>query len=97
MRGLTTAAGVWLTAAVGAACEDGRGILRRILSTCTARDFKVADIEVDRAEGGEANSGAVTVILELHGRSPLAALAGKLGEIDGVLTVAAGDVNEMFD
>lgn len=45
VRGLTTAAGIWLTAAVGAACgaslplsalrviyADGRGILRRVLA-----------------------------------------------------------------
>ena len=94
VRGLTTAAGVWLTAAVGAACgasltvlaiattaayflvvfglaplarrlptspyapsalrlvyEDSRGILRKVLEACTARDFKVADINVDRSEG----------------------------------------------
>jgi putative Mg2+ transporter-C (MgtC) family protein len=32
--------------------EDGRGILRQILSACTSRDFKVADVNVDRPEGG---------------------------------------------
>ncbi len=138
VRGLTTAAGVWLTAAVGAACgaslpvlaiattlayfgvvfglaplarrlpaspyapsalrvvyEDGRGVLRRVLAACTARDFKVADVNVDRAE--EGHPGAVSVALEIHGSGAVALLAGELGEIDGVLSVAAGDVNEMFD
>lgn len=141
VRGLTTAAGVWLTAAVGAACgaslsvlaiattvayfavvfglaplarrlpaspyapsalrliyEDGRGILRRVLAACTSRDFKVADVNVDRAEAGPGgHPGAVTVALEVHGGGSVAALAAELGEIDGVLSVAAGDVNEMFD
>jgi putative Mg2+ transporter-C (MgtC) family protein len=141
VRGLTTAAGVWLTAAVGAACgaslpvlaiattvayfavvfglaplarrlpaspyapsalrlvyEDGRGILRRVLAACTSRDFKVADVNVDRAEGGPGgHPGAVAVALEVHGGGSVAALAAELGEIDGVLSVAAGDVNEMFD
>jgi putative Mg2+ transporter-C (MgtC) family protein len=142
VRGLTTAAGVWLTAAIGAACgaslpvlalattvaycavifffsplaarlpssrlapsalrvtyEDGRGILRRVLATCTSRDFKVADVNVDRTPDGEAHDGRapVVVALEVHGRAPLAELAAELGEIDGVLSVAAGDVNEMFD
>jgi putative Mg2+ transporter-C (MgtC) family protein len=138
VRGLTTAAGVWLTAAVGAAAgdslpllaiatvvayfavvyllsplarrlpsspyapsavrvdyEDGRGVLRRVLAACTARDFKVADVDVDRHEAGPA--GAVSVALEVHGPGSVAALAAELGEIDGVLGVAAGDVNEMFD
>lgn len=141
VRGLTTAAGIWLTAAVGAAAgaslpllatattlgyflvvfglaplarrlpaspyapsavrvdyEDGRGILRKVLSACTARDFKVADVNVDRAEDTHARqSGAVSVALEVHGPGSVAELAAELGEIGGVLGVAAGDVNEMFD
>jgi putative Mg2+ transporter-C (MgtC) family protein len=142
VRGLTTAAGVWLTAAIGAACgaslpllaiattlayfavvfvisplarrlpaspyapsalrvvyEDGRGILRRVLAACTSRDFKVADVNVDRPEGGPqaGHAGAVSVALEVHGPGSVAALAAELGEIEGVLSVAAGDVNEMFD
>ncbi len=142
VRGLTTAAGIWLTAAVGAAAgaslpllaiattvayfivvfglaplarrlpsspyapsavrvdyEDGRGILRRVLAACTSRDFKVADVNVDRHEGEAAagRAGAVSVALEVHGPGSVAGLAAELGEIDGVLAVAAGDVNEMFD
>jgi putative Mg2+ transporter-C (MgtC) family protein len=139
VRGLTTAAGVWLTAAVGAAAgaslpllaiattvayflvvfglaplarrlpsspyapsavrvdyEDGRGVLRLVLAACTSRDFKVADVDVDRHEG-HGPAGAVSVALEVHGPGPVAELAAALGEIDGVLGVAAGDVNEMFD
>lgn len=141
VRGLTTAAGVWLTAAVGAAAgaslpllatattvayffvvfgfsplarrlpaspfapsavrvdyEDGRGILRQVLGVCTDRDFKVADVNVDRAEGAQSGrAGAVSVALEVHGPGSVAELAAELGEIEGVLGVAAGDVNEMFD
>ena len=141
VRGLTTAAGIWLTAAVGAAAgaslpliavattvayfivvfglaplarrlpaspyapsalrvvyEDGRGILRRVLATSTARDFKVADIDVNHADGAPGTpGGAVAVALEVHGPGSVAALAAELDEIDGVLSVAAGDVNEMFD
>lgn len=137
VRGLTTAAGAWLTAAVGAAAgagmpvlaiattlayfatvyvlaplarrlpsspyapsavrvvyEDGRGILRRVLETCTSRDFKVADVNVDR---GEDPGEYVAVSLEIHGRAHVADLAADLGEIDGVHAVSAGDVNEIFD
>jgi putative Mg2+ transporter-C (MgtC) family protein len=137
VRGLTTAAGIWLVAAVGAAAgaslpvlaiattvayfvtvhvlaplsqrlpaspyapsavrvvyEDGRGILRKVLETCTSRDFKVADVSVDR---GEDPGQYVAVALEVHGRGSVASLAADLGEIDGVHAVAAGDVNEIFD
>ena len=136
VRGLTTAAGIWLTAAVGCAAggglwllalattlayfaiafgypwlmrripasphapsglrlsyEDGRGLLRQIISTCTGRGFSVADIAVDR-EGD--SHGHVHVSLEIQGKGHVAELAGELGEIDGVFSVAAGDVNEVF-
>jgi putative Mg2+ transporter-C (MgtC) family protein len=139
VRGLTTAAGIWLTAAVGAAAgaslpllaiattvayfvvvfvvsplarrlpsspyapsavrvdyEDGRGVLRRVLAACTSRDFKVADVDLERGEG-RGGPGAVSVALEVHGPGSVAELAAALGELDGVLGVAAGDVNEMFD
>jgi putative Mg2+ transporter-C (MgtC) family protein len=137
VRGLTTAAGIWLTAAIGAAAggalwllaiattgayflvvfgypaimrripasphapsglrlsyEDGRGLLRHVLGVCTGRGFSVADIAVDRAAAGH---GLVAVSLEIHGRGHVADLAGELGEIDGVVSVSAGDVNEVFD
>jgi putative Mg2+ transporter-C (MgtC) family protein len=137
VRGLTTAAGVWLTAAVGAAAgaslpvlaiattlgyfvvvyvlaplarmlpaspyapsavrveyADGRGILRKVLEACTSRDFKVADVNVER---GEEPGEYVAVSLEVHGSGSVAALAADLGEIEGVHAVAAGDVNEIFD
>jgi len=139
VRGLTTAAGVWLVAAIGAAAgaslpvlaiattvayfvtvhilaplsqrlpaspyapsavrvvyEDGRGILRKVLETCTSRGFKVADVDVERGDAHGAGS-EVAVSLEVHGRAPVAALAADLNEIDGVHAVHAGDVNEIFD
>jgi putative Mg2+ transporter-C (MgtC) family protein len=137
VRGLTTAAGIWLTAAVGAAAgaalwllatvttaayflvvfgypavmrripaspyapsglrvtyEDGRGLLRQVLGICTARGFSVADIGVHRDDG---RHGLVQVSFEIHGSGRVAQLAGELGEIDGVVSVSAGDVNEVFD
>jgi len=139
VRGLTTAAGVWLVAAVGAAAgaslpvlaiattvayfltvhvlaplsqklpaspyapsavrvvyEDGRGILRKVLETCTSRGFKVADVDVKRGEAHGAGS-EVAVSLEVHGRGTVTALAADLNEIEGVHAVHAGDVNEIFD
>lgn len=139
VRGLTTAAGVWLVAAIGAAAgaslpwlavattvayfltvhvlaplsqrlpaspyapgavrvvyEDGRGILRKVLETCTSRGFKVADVSVERSES-HGTGHEVAVSLEIHGRGAVPALAADLNEIDGVHAVHAGDVNEIFD
>ncbi len=141
VRGLTTAAGIWLTAAVGAAAgaslpalavattiayflvvhglaplvrrlpaspfapaavrvayEDGRGVLRRILAAATQRDFKVADVDVrHHDEGGDVPPGAVTVSLEVQGKGSLTGLAEAIDGIDGVLSVKAGAVAEIFD
>ena len=73
---------------------DGRGLLRHVLGVCTGRGFAVADIAVDRSD---TQSGLVAVALEIQGRGHVADLAGELGEIDGVVSVSAGDVNEVFD
>jgi putative Mg2+ transporter-C (MgtC) family protein len=156
VRGLTTAAIVWLTAAVGMACgaglpilalfvtalhfvvvfvfpqiverlprsrwtpsplqltyEDGRGILREVLVACTQQDFAVSRVRVERdssvdsqtpqgpAEPGEparpAHKRVVTVTLEVQGTRPVAKLAAKLAEINGVVSVLAGDVNVPSD
>jgi putative Mg2+ transporter-C (MgtC) family protein len=161
VRGLTTAAIVWLTAAVGMACgaglpilalfvtalhffvvfafplvmerlpksrwtpsplqvsyEDGRGILRDVLVTCTQQDFAVSRVRVeresslaDRQDAGDSlDSGApgdaaapappkriVTVALEIQGVRSVAKLAAKLADIDGVVSVNAGDVNVLSD
>ena len=137
VRGLTTAAGIWLTAAIGAACGasfvvlaiattaayflvvlvisplagrmpalgyppaglrltylDRRGILRRVLKVCTTAGFKVADVNVSRSSD---HPDAVVVSLEVHGRKSTAQLAAELGEIDGVLNIAAGDVDELLE
>src|ERR1700761_2265139 len=80
--------------AVRVVYEDGRGILRKVLQTCTPRDLKVAGGNVDP---GEDPGQFVAVSLEIHGSGQVAALAADLGEIDGVHAVAAGAVNEIFD
>jgi putative Mg2+ transporter-C (MgtC) family protein len=152
VRGLTTAATVWLTAGLGMACgaglpllalavtgmyffvmlvlsplsrrlptsrtapsnirvtyEDGRGALRRVLQVCTAQGFQVAEVNVENEQRPEPvtvgadgslsprdnglRRGAVTVLLTVYGGRSVAELAAQLTEVDGVLSVNAGDVN----
>jgi putative Mg2+ transporter-C (MgtC) family protein len=157
VKGLTTAAIVWLTAAVGMACgaglpvlalaatlghfivvftfpmlvqllpktrwtpsilqiayQDGREILREVLIVCTQHDFAVSRLQVQRpapsadvsaetpdgepkGEPAATTSGKVSVKLQLQGKGSVAKLAGKLSEIDGVVSVTAGDVNVLPD
>jgi putative Mg2+ transporter-C (MgtC) family protein len=102
VRGLTTAATVWLTAAVGMACgaglpilavavmighfvvifvfpsierrlpksrwtpsslqisyQDGRGVLREVLATCTRSEFAVSRVQVERDPSQEVGSARV--------------------------------------
>ncbi len=154
-RGLTTAAVVWLVAAIGMACGgglpglalavtalyfaalyglpavarrlpgvglgpgtlrldylDGRGVLRHVLEICTAQRFRVAEVSIstERADeiagqprAGQPRAGperggperaaprVVSVALVLQGRGPVAPLAARLLEVDGVLAVRTGD------
>jgi putative Mg2+ transporter-C (MgtC) family protein len=167
VRGLTTAATVWLTAAVGMACGaglpilavavtvghfvviaffpaierrlpksrwaavplrisywDGRGILRAVLAVCTQQEFAVSGLRVEGEKKGYKQSGfqtgkghgkgeddevaasglgdsaqrdppkgIVTLLLEIRGPRSLDKLVARLGEIDGVVAVHAGDAN----
>ncbi|WP_028937984.1 MgtC/SapB family protein [Pseudonocardia spinosispora] len=146
VRGLTTAAAVWLTTAVGMAAgaglpilalvatvgyfvvlygfaplskylsrtqprdqhvqvayEDGRGLLRQILNTCTARGWVIARLStqtyrepldqwIDLPEPHDRH--AVSVLITLHGPHSYADLAAELTEIDGVLAVSAAHPDE---
>jgi putative Mg2+ transporter-C (MgtC) family protein len=150
VRGLTTAAIVWLTAAIGMACgagllilalaataghfvivlgfpyiagrlprsrwtpsllqvtyQDGREILRDVLVKCTQHNFTVSRLQVERAppdprssvdcvrQPGEDRN--VTVALEVQGTGSISKLAAKLADIDGVVSVNAGDVNVLSE
>jgi putative Mg2+ transporter-C (MgtC) family protein len=141
VRGLTTAAGVWATAAIGMAAgadlpllalattviyllvssaypelkrllprgrarassvrltyRDGHGVLRELLSQCSAHCFAVADLTVERTSNGNHRAGrTVTVRLEVSGRGSLPSLASDLDAVDGVLGVRTADIGEVDD
>jgi putative Mg2+ transporter-C (MgtC) family protein len=147
VRGLTTAAVVWLTAAVGMAAgaglpllaalvtaghfvivygftplshrlsqrwpgihqvqltyRDGEGVLRRALAVCTSRGFAVREVSTagpgdgrGREEGPGPGPGRVSLRLTVEGRGSATELAAWLADVDGVLAVTAGDVDEEAD
>jgi putative Mg2+ transporter-C (MgtC) family protein len=141
VRGLTTAAVVWLTAAVGMAAgaglwllavvgaaghlvatfglttvshrvrrrlgarhglrltyRDGEGVLRRALGVCTDRGFVVREVDTEGGEPPprEESDGVrqVSVRLTVEGRGSIAELAAALADLDGVLAVRGGDVDD---
>jgi len=140
VRGLTTAAGVWVTAGVGMACGgdlpliavattaiymlvafgypflvrvlprsrfapselrlvyvDGRGLLREALAECAQRGFSISDLEIKHEHDGDRDGGPrhVTVALEVRGQGSVTQLASELNELEGVVGVYAGDVDEL--
>src|SRR3984957_20255772 len=139
VRGLTTAAIVWLTAAIGMACGAGLPILalavtgghfvvvvgfpyiasrlprsrwtpsllqicyqdgREVLVRCTQHNFTVSRLQVEKESPANPQEGAgrtVTVALEVQGTGSVSKLAAKLADIDGMVSVNAGDVNEVTD
>jgi putative Mg2+ transporter-C (MgtC) family protein len=134
VRGLTTAAIVWMTAAIGMACgagmafvalvataghfvvvlvyprllaalprsrhigfelrvvyEDGRGILRDILTESTRRGFAIVHVVTNQLEHDVRGVSAVAVTLELQGQPTAGPLVVALSDLDGVLEVSTTD------
>lgn len=140
VRGLTTAAAVWVTAAIGAAAgagmlalaagttagyflvayaygpvlrrlargsrnalwmryRHGSGALRRAMQTCTESGWVVAELSVGQDHGTESDGPfrEVQVSMELQGKGRLTDLVADLEEIDGVVSVGAGDSSSVGD
>jgi len=138
IRGLTTAASVWETAAIGMAAgaglpllallvtalhfvtvlaytplgrwlatrghgertyrvtyEDGRGVLRALLATCTEKGWSVNAMVAGTGEqdSSRAGDGLVCVGLTLAGSGAFAA-SGDLAEVEGVVRVDVGDEDD---
>jgi putative Mg2+ transporter-C (MgtC) family protein len=132
VSGLTTAAIVWVTAAIGMACgagllilaigataahfivtvgfaevmkhaprlpfaptkveivyADRHGVLRDVLCVLTDGGWSVSDIDLDRAGGEE---GTVAVALTITGKGAVSDITPELGQLSGVVSVAAKPV-----
>jgi putative Mg2+ transporter-C (MgtC) family protein len=141
VRGLTTAAIVWTTAAIGMACgaglvglalvvtaahfavvfvypglaarlppsrylgfglrvvyEDGRGILRQIITESTRLGVAIHRVATQQIEGGLiAGVPAVVVTFEVRGKPTIEELTLALDKLDGVLGVETTDFAEDSD
>lgn len=133
VKGLTTAATIWLTAAVGMASGaglrglavlatmghflivyglaalarrlpaprwaprelaliylDGYGVLRHVLLACSERGFTVGDVSTRRPDGEPRHVG---VTLHVRGTGSMVELVATLSDIEGMVSVASGDVD----
>jgi putative Mg2+ transporter-C (MgtC) family protein len=140
VRGLTTAAIVWITAAIGMACgaglpilalvvtaahfvvvflypqiaarlprsrylgyglrviyEDGRGVLREILSHSTELGFQISRVDTHQLEHEIRGVAAVAVTLEVQGQPTAEPLTIALTDLPGVLEVTATDLDRTID
>ena len=93
MTGVQTCAlPIWTPSLLQVTYQDGREILRDVLVKCTQHAFTVSRLEVERAE-----EGIVAVALEVQGTGSVSKLAAKLADIEGVVSVNAGDVNVLSE
>jgi putative Mg2+ transporter-C (MgtC) family protein len=140
VRGLTTAAVVWVTAAVGMACgaglpllalavtaghvivvfayprltellprsryvafglrvlyEDGRGILRGVLSEATRLGFAIVRVRTDQLAREIRGVPAVVLTLEVRGQPSVEPLVVALDGLDGVFEVSTADLADSAD
>jgi putative Mg2+ transporter-C (MgtC) family protein len=140
VRGLTTAAIVWMTAAIGMACgaglpllalgvtaahfivvfvypglaarlprsrylefgvrvvyEDGRGILRELLSESTRLGFSIVRVRTAQLAHEVHDLPAVAVEIDVRGQPDIEPLATALDEVDGVLEVITTDPSGSVD
>jgi putative Mg2+ transporter-C (MgtC) family protein len=84
--------------------RDGEGVLRRALAQCTGRGFTVSELSTGEPEGEDALRGRggtvtrlVAVRLTVEGVGTATDLAACLADVDGVVAVTAGDVDEEAD
>ncbi len=69
--------------------EDGRGILRNIISASTGTGFSIAGIETRQLDREHNGIRAVAVTLTVIGKPTVDTLALTLSEIDGVIRVTS--------
>ena len=137
VRGLTTAAVVWVTAAIGMACgaglpllalavtfghflvvflfprlaaslprsryvgfglrvlyEDGRGILRGVLTEATRLGFAIVRVRTDQVPRNIRGVPAVALTLEVRGQPRVEPLVVALDDLEGVFEVSTSDLAE---
>ena len=73
--------------------EDGRGILRDILTESTRHGFTIVQVATRPLDGGHA----VAVTLEVQGQPTAEPLASTLTELPGVIEVASTDLTRRDD
>lgn len=77
--------------------EDGRGILREILTQSTRLGFSIASAQTQEIEHEVRGRDAVSVTLEVLGQPSVEQLTLDLTDLDGVLEVTSTDLARRAD
>jgi putative Mg2+ transporter-C (MgtC) family protein len=77
--------------------EDGRGILREILTESTQQGFTIVQVATRQLEHDVAGRQAVAVTLEVQGQPTAEPLTSTLTELPGVIEVASTDLARRND
>ena len=89
----------WTPSLLQVRYQDGEAILRDVLMKCTQHNFTVSSLEVKRDDtADQSSSGHIAMVaLEIQGTGAVSKLVSRLAEIQGVISVNAGDVNVLTD
>jgi putative Mg2+ transporter-C (MgtC) family protein len=90
----------WTPSLLQICYQDGRDALREVLVRCTQHNFSVSRLQVEKESPASQQDSAhrtITVALEVQGTGSVSKLASKLADIEGVVSVQAGDINEVTD
>ena len=74
--------------------EDGRGILRDVLTQCTQQGFTIARVATHKLERELGGVPGVAVSLEVQGQPRPEALTASLSDLPGVHDVSATDLSD---
>ncbi|HUY59271.1 MAG TPA: MgtC/SapB family protein [Solirubrobacteraceae bacterium] len=77
--------------------EDGRGVLRDVLSESTRHGFSISHIETRHLRHDAPGTAAVAVTLRVSGQRMIDPLTVALSELAGVLEVASADADSSAD
>jgi putative Mg2+ transporter-C (MgtC) family protein len=77
--------------------EDGRGVLRDILSQSTSLGFSISRVQTQQIEHDVRGRPSVSVSMEVVGQRSAEPLTLRLSELEGVLEVTATDLGRNVD
>jgi putative Mg2+ transporter-C (MgtC) family protein len=87
----------YLRVALRVVYEDGRGLLREILSESTRLGYSISRVDTQQLDHEVHGVSAVAVNLEIQGQPTADPLTAALDDLAGVFEVTANEIDRSFD